>query len=123
MDSDSESEDNASEGGSPSKQQPEAEQQQQQQQGGSLPAVSAEQVAANLAAPKGTKRGREEDGASPSGADQLGECGAHPGPCSDACQSAEADEQLLRQKQMQVRAQWELCYTWWGSRTAAPDVC
>jgi G3E family GTPase len=103
MDSDSESEDNASEGGSPSpsKQQPEAEQQQQQQQGSGLPAVSAEQVAANLAAPKGTKRGREEEGASPSGAaanGQLGECGTHPGPCNDACQSHEADEQQRKQK-------------------------
>ncbi len=110
MDSDSENEDNGSEDGSPSpsKQQPEAEQQQQQQQGGGLPAINAAQVAANLAAPgKGTKRGREEEGgaAGPSGAAAgVGECGTHPGPCNDACQSLEADEQLLKQKQMQVRA-------------------
>ncbi|KAI7839262.1 hypothetical protein COHA_006960 [Chlorella ohadii] len=111
MDSDSENEDNGSEDGSPSpsKQQPEAEQQQQQQQGGGLPAINAAQVAANLAAPgKGTKRGREEEGgaAGPSGAAAgVGECGTHPGPCNDACQSLEADEQLLKQKQMQAAAQ------------------
>ena len=106
MDSDSEGEeDGGSQGGSPSpKQQAAAEEERPQQAG--LPAVGADQVAANLAAPggspKGTKRAREKGG-------ELGECGAHPGPCNEACQDLEADEQLRRQKQAQVGApRWHL---------------
>lgn len=69
------------------------------QQGAALPAIEAAQVAGNLS----RKRGRDECGAGAGGQQrrqQLGECGAHPGPCTNECADLELDELLRRQKEM-----------------------
>lgn len=71
------------------------------QQGAALPALEAAQAAANP--PR--KRGREEAAGGDAQAQQrrrqqLGECGAHPGPCSEECADLELDELLRRQKEM-----------------------
>ncbi|EFN58314.1 hypothetical protein CHLNCDRAFT_142328 [Chlorella variabilis] len=85
MDSDSEEEAEEGEGGA--------------QQQGAPPAAAAQAVeAARVAASlRAAKRGREEERAQPqvgatAAAGQLGECGSHPGPCTEACRDAEADE-------------------------------
>lgn len=76
------------------------------QQGAALPAVEAAQVATNLS----RKRGRDEacggegQQQQQQRRQQLGECGAHPGPCSDECADLELDELLRRQKEMATTA-------------------